>query len=207
MYEKTMQYIHMTTQIREAIKNDEFFLCYQPEYDLITGEISALEVLIRWNHPSKGMITPSEFIPFSEESGHIVEISEWVMKTALYQKRKWEEKGLPTVKIAVNLSGYVVTDERIIDDMCDMLREMGLREHDLEIEVTETAVMMEMEKAINNLEKLRRMGISIAIDDFGTGYSSLTYLRQLSIDTLKLDRDFLKDIRGEMKSIQYIRQL
>jgi diguanylate cyclase (GGDEF)-like protein len=203
MYEKTMQYIHMTTQIREAIKNDEFFLCYQPEYDLITGEISALEVLIRWNHPSKGMITPSEFIPFSEESGHIVEISEWVMKTALYQKRKWEEKGLPTVKIAVNLSGYVVTDERIIDDMCDMLREMGLREHELEIEVTETAVMMEMEKAINNLEKFRRMGISIAMDDFGTGYSSLTYLRQLSIDTLKLDRDFLKDIkrRDEINSI------
>ena len=192
MYEKTIQYIEMGNQLKDAIENEEFILYYQPQYSLATGQIIGVEALIRWNHPEKGFIPPCDFIPFSEQTGYIVLISEWVLKKAIQQKRDWEAKGFAPIKMAVNLSGYIFTDELIFDNICNILLDMNIAPNEIEVEVTETAVMMELEKAKNCLQKLKNIGISIAMDDFGTGYSSLNYLQILPFDVLKLTKNLLK---------------
>lgn len=195
MYEKTLSYIHMNRQLREAIEKEEFVLYYQPQYDLKTGEMIAMEALIRWNHPQKGFISPMVFIPFAEKTGQITPISKWVLRTAINQRREWETKGYAPVKIAVNLSGQCITDNDTIDSICEMFKEVQIQHGEIEIEVTETAVMIDMNKARENLLKLRNFGITVAMDDFGTGYSSLTYLHVLPFDTLKIDREFIKNIK------------
>lgn len=195
MYEETLKISEMNTQLRKAIENEEFVLNYQPQFDLITGKMIAAESLIRWIHPKKGIIPPMDFIPLSEKTGQIIPISMWVLKTAITQKREWEKKGYPSLKIAVNMSGYVIANEAIVDTICEMLESMDIKPGEIEIEVTETAVMLDLEKAKESLLRLRSYGISIAMDDFGTGYSSLTYLHTLPFDILKMDREFIKNIK------------
>lgn len=197
MYDKTLYYIQMSNQLRRAIENKEFMLYYQPQYDLKTERLIGVEALIRWNHPEKGFVSPMEFITFAERTGYIVQIDEWVLKTAIQQKRDWEKKGYPRIKMAINLSGYVVTKKDIVDKLCEILKAMDLQPGEVEIEVTETAVMMELETAKESLQKFKDLGILIALDDFGTGYSSLTYLNTLPFDVLKIDRDFIKDVKSE----------
>jgi len=197
MYEETLMIGQINTQLRKAIENEEFVLYYQPQYDLKTGKMIAMEALIRWNHPEKGIIPPMEFIPFSEKTGQIIPISIWVLKTAIMQKREWEKKGYESLKIAVNMSGHVIADESIVDTLCEMLQNYEIKPGEIEIEVTETAVMLDLEKAKDSLKRLRSYGISIAMDDFGTGYSSLTYLHSLPFDILKMDREFIKNIKTE----------
>lgn len=197
MYENTLYYIRMSNQLRNAIKNDEFLLYYQPQYDLKTDKLIGVEALIRWNHPEKGFISPMEFITFAERTGYIVQIDEWVLRTAIQQKREWESKGYPTIRMAINVSGYIITKTDIVDKLCGILKTMNLEPGEVEIEVTETAVMMELETAKNSLQKFKELGILIALDDFGTGYSSLTYLNTLPFDILKIDREFIKDVRSE----------
>lgn len=194
MFENSLRIMEMRNELRMAIDQSEFTLHYQPQYNLISGEMSGMEALIRWNHPVKGFIPPMEFIPFSEKTGHITPISSWVLKTAVIQKRLWEAKGYKPAKMAVNLSGYVITDEESLQKICDVIEELQIQPDELEIEVTETAVMLQLDQAKESLEKLRETGISIAMDDFGTGYSSLTYLHSLPFDIVKIDRDFLKNI-------------
>ena len=197
MYEKTLYYIQMNRQLREAIEKEEFVLYYQPQYDLKTGNMTAMEALIRWNHPQKGVISPMEFIPVAEKTGQITLISEWVLSNAIRQRREWEEKGYQSVKIAVNLSGQCITESDTIDKICRKLGEAGIQPGEIEIEVTETSVMIDMGKAKENLQKLRNFGITIAMDDFGTGYSSLTYLHELPLDILKIDREFIKNVKNK----------
>ncbi len=203
MYEKTIQYIEMGNQLKDAIENEEFLLYYQPQYNLATGQLIGVEALIRWNHPEKGFIPPCDFIPFSEQTGYIVPISEWVLKKAIQQKRDWEAKGFAPVKMAVNLSGYIFTDELIFDNICNILLDMNIAPNEIEVEVTETAVMMELEKAKNCLQKLKNIGISIAMDDFGTGYSSLNYLQILPFDVLKIDKEFIKNVLDKKENYIY----
>jgi len=197
MYEETLKIGQMNTQLRKAIENEEFELYYQPQFDLKTGKMLAMEALIRWNHPSKGIIPPMEFIPFSEKTGQIIPISIWVLKTAILQKREWQKKGYESLKIAVNMSGHVIADESVVDTLCKILQTFEVKPGEFEIEVTETALMLDLKKAKDGLEKLRSYGISIAMDDFGTGYSSLTYLHTLPFDILKMDREFIKNIKTE----------
>ena len=197
MYEKTVKNIQMGNRLREAIKNEEFSLYYQPEVDLKTGKTIAVEALIRWQQPNGSFIPPLEFIPFSEKTGHIVEITKWVIKSAIKQKREWECKGYHVAKVAVNLSGYIITDDKAIEEIHGVLKEISLKENELEIEVTETAIMIDLEKARENLFRLRDIGVSIALDDFGTGYSSLTYLNNLPLDLVKIDREFIRHIREQ----------
>ena len=197
MYERTLKTINMGNRLKEAIKNKEFQLYYQPEVDLSNDSIVAVEALIRWQKPDGGFIPPLEFIPFSEKTGHILEITKWVITTALLQRREWVNRGIRIEKVAVNLSGYIITDDKSINEIYTLLKELRIRDNELEIEVTETAMMMDMEKARENLFKLRDIGISIALDDFGAGYSSLTYLSNLPLDILKIDREFIKNIKTE----------
>lgn len=197
MREKTWQYIQMTNQLRVAIQNEEFLLYYQPQIDLESGKIIGVEALIRWIHPEKGFISPMEFIPFAEETGYISEIGKWVLKTACKQKKKWEEEGYSHIKMSVNLSSKRLTQEGLVSNIKHILDEYNMKCCNIELEITETAVMDDLEKAIEVLQQLKQLGITIALDDFGTGYSSLTYVQKLPIDILKVDREFIKNIINE----------
>jgi EAL domain-containing protein (putative c-di-GMP-specific phosphodiesterase class I) len=203
MFEKTLHNIVLNNQLKEAIERKEFILHYQPQFDLATGKLLGVEALIRWIHPEQGFISPAEFIPFSEQTGQIIPISEWVLKEALRQKTEWESKGYPHIKMAINLSGYIFNDKENFDSMCKLLVEMQINPDEIEIEVTETAVMMELEKAKQCLHKLKDLGISIAMDDFGSGYSSLNYLQMLPFDVLKIDKEFIKNIKNEKETHIY----
>jgi predicted signal transduction protein with EAL and GGDEF domain len=180
--------------IRRAIEGDEFRLFYQPKIDSVSGEITALEALIRWEHPELGMLSPAEFIVLAEETGLIVPIGEWVMRRACQDNKRWQEEGLPKVRVAVNLSGYQLQAKNFIASVTKVLEETGLAGECLEFEVTETVIMQNPDFVVGILTQARDMGIHISIDDFGTGYSSLAHLRRFSINTLKIDRTFVQDM-------------
>ncbi|GAA0724556.1 EAL domain-containing protein [Clostridium malenominatum] len=194
MREKSYNYLNLVNQLRKAINNEEFALFYQPLINLKSGKIIGVEALIRWIHPEKGFISPTEFIPFSEETGLINEIGEWVLKTALHQKKNWEEKGYKDLKVSINLSSSKFKKGNLSWEIDDLLDNFNVNQESITFEITETAVMGDMNIAIETLKKLRTKGIQIALDDFGTGYSSLTYLKALPIDILKIDREFIQDI-------------
>lgn len=197
MYEDTMKLSQMNAQLKNAIDAEEFLLYYQPQYDLKDGKMTGMEALIRWNHPKEGFIPPMEFIPIAEKAGSIIPITIWVLQTAIAKKRMWEAEGLPSVKMAVNLSGHVIVNETVVDKICEIFETMQIKPGELEIEVTETAVMLDLERAKSSLLKLRSYGITVAMDDFGTGYSSLTYLHSLPLDSLKMDREFVNSIENK----------
>lgn len=207
MFKKTLKYIEMSNQLRIAIEKQEFLLYYQPQFDLTTGKIIGVEALIRWNHPIRGLIPPIEFIPLAEKTGHIVQIDEWVLKTACRQKRSWEKKGYSPIKISVNISSHMITESRLVTEVQDLIQDYKINPREIEIEVTETVVMVEFDKAIKVLQSLKDLGISIALDDFGTGYSSLTYLQTLPFDILKIDRDFLKNVENGNEEIYIFRAI
>ena len=197
-YEPELQIIsrkqlELESEIRSAIKNSEWMLFYQPKIDLHTSQITGVEALIRWNHPSRGILTPFEFIDLAEEKGLIVEIGEWVLRAACRQAKAWSKSGF-NIKVAVNLSAVQLGQEQLSNVIFDIIKETQLKAQLLEIEVTETAFMANPELAKSTLSRLHSRGIGISLDDFGTGYSSLGYLKQLPIDTLKIDRTFIKDI-------------
>jgi len=166
---------------------------YQPKMNIKTNKIKAVEALIRWNHPDRGILSPFEFIDFAEERGLIVEIGSWVLFTACRQTKIWSDKGLD-IKVAVNLSAIQLQQENLSDQVFDVIKQTQIKPQQLELEVTETMLMDNVDIAINTLNRLHSRGISISIDDFGTGYSSLGYLKKLPVDTLKIDRVFITDI-------------
>lgn len=207
MYENTIYYVEMSNLLREAIKKGEFELYYQPLIDIASHEIIAAEALIRWFHPVKGYISPMEFIPFAEKTAYIIPISEWVLKTAIEQKIQWNHAGFGDLKICINMSGHIFADRKSMNDIYSYLEQAAKKEKvnlaNIELEVTETAIMLDLEGAKETLKKLKVMGVSISLDDFGTGYSSLTYLHKLPLDILKIDREFIKDIQSN-KGDSYI---
>jgi EAL domain-containing protein (putative c-di-GMP-specific phosphodiesterase class I) len=180
--------------MRRAIENEEFRIVYQPKIDAVSNEITALEALIRWEHPELGMLPPSEFIALAEETGLIIPIGEWVIRRACQDNRHWQDQGLPKVRVAVNLSGYQLQTKNFVATVKGLLKETGLSGEYLEFEITETVIMQNPEFAVGILIQLRDMGIHISIDDFGTGYSSLAHLKRFSVNTLKIDRTFVRDI-------------
>ncbi len=180
--------------LRRAIERKEFVLHYQPQIDLRTHAVTGVEALIRWQHPERGMVPPAEFIPIAEETGLINEIGEWVLWTACRQAREWEEAGLPAVRMAVNLSLRQLRREDLTARVQAVLQETGLAPQRLELEITESSLMVDPEQIIETLHELREIGIQLAMDDLGTGYSSLSYLKRLPIDRLKIDRCFVRDL-------------
>jgi diguanylate cyclase (GGDEF)-like protein len=189
--------LSLKTGLRHALQRDEFLLHYQPRIDLASGRVVCAEALIRWQHPEKGLIPPAKFIPLAEETGLIMPIGEWVLRTACTQNKSWQVAGLPPLRVSVNVSVRQFTQQNIVGVIRDILVETGLGPEFLELEITESVIMVNPDQAIKTLGELKGMGISIAIDDFGTGYSSLMNLKRLPLDIIKIDRNFVSGIAVE----------
>ncbi len=184
----------LETSLRRGLERGEFLLHYQAKVDLRTGAITGVEALVRWQHPDLGMVPPAQFIPLAEETGLIVPIGKWVLHTACAQNVAWQRQGLPPVRMAVNLSARQFADEDLLEDIGAVLESTGLRPELLEVELTESMVIQNTERAGRVLTEMKKMGVRLAIDDFGVGYSSLTHLKRFPIDTLKVDRSFIRDL-------------
>jgi diguanylate cyclase (GGDEF)-like protein len=186
--------LQMENDLRHALERRELELHYQPRVNIDTSEIIGMEALLRWRHRKKGMIMPNDFIPLSEETGLIIPIGNWVLQEACRQNKEWQDKGLPKVRVAVNISALQFRQRNLLDSVAEALKGSGLSPQYLELELTESVVMQKASEAIVTLEQLAAMGVHISIDDFGTGYSSLSYLKRFPIHTLKIDRSFIRDI-------------
>jgi diguanylate cyclase (GGDEF)-like protein len=180
--------------LRLALDKKELFLVYQPQMDIATGTISGLEALLRWQHPVLGLVPPDKFIRIAENSGLIVPIGEWVLRTACSQARKWQDEGLAAVSIAVNVSAVQFRQQGFCELIRRVLRETGLAAHNLELELTESLLLGNADVTLSVLQELKAMGLTLAIDDFGTGYSSFSYLKRFPVSKLKIDRSFVRDV-------------
>jgi diguanylate cyclase (GGDEF)-like protein/PAS domain S-box-containing protein len=189
-----LEKLSMESQLRKALDRGEFLLHYQPKIRASTGQIVGLEALIRWSHPELGLVSPAQFIPVAEETGLIVPIGEWVLRDASQQNQAWRAHGFPPVHVAVNIAGLHFKQSGLISSVARALQESGLDPSLLELEVTESMLMQGVDATLATLFKLKDMGVRLAIDDFGTGYSSLSYLKRFPLDTLKIDRSFIKDL-------------
>ncbi|MEH7076920.1 sensor domain-containing protein [Neobacillus drentensis] len=189
--------LELESQLRKALQRQEFILFYQPQINLETNQMVGAEALIRWNHPEKGLIAPYKFIPLAEESGLIIPIGEWAIRTACQQNKKWQEEGLPPITIAVNISARQFFQSNLPDVVRKILQETELEPKYLEIEITES-MTMDVETAITTLNELKKIGVTISIDDFGTGYSSLNYLKRFPIDRLKIDQSFIHECTNDI---------
>lgn len=183
-----------TDELRHAIARSEFVLYFQPQQDRSTGRIVGAEALIRWNHPSEGLVYPGDFIPLAEETGLIVPIGEWVVKEACRISKTWRDRGLHAIRTSVNVSARQFDDKALVNRIAQALDETGVDPAALEIEVTESMIMRDLEASILKMTELRNLGLSLAVDDFGTGYSSLSALKRFPLSRLKIDRSFIKDI-------------
>lgn len=186
--------IRLDQALRGALERGEFELHYQPQIDLRSGVITGVEALIRWRHPELGLVSPARFIPLAEETGLIVVLGEWVMRTACAQMAAWQQAGQAPQRIAVNLSARQLWQGHAVQMVAGVLRETGLSPGCLELEITESVVMRDGAEALQALSDLRELGITLALDDFGTGYSSLSHLRSLPLNKLKIDRSFVQEL-------------
>jgi diguanylate cyclase (GGDEF)-like protein len=184
----------METNLRQAIERNEFYLHYQPKLDVATGRIAGVEALLRWSHPDLGVLQPMRFIPLAEETGLIIPIGRWVLRAACAQNMAWQREGLPSLSMAVNVSPRQFADENLLRDVDDALAASGMDPKLLQIEITESMVMLNVERAVQVLDSIQSRGVRLAIDDFGTGYSSMSMMKRFPIDTIKIDRSFVRDL-------------
>lgn len=191
---KTLERIELKMAIQRAIEAEEFQVYYQPQIDMESGKIACVEALLRWSHPEKGLLPPSSFIPMAEETRLVVEIDTWVLRAACRQLKIWQDAGFPDLRIAINLSAFQFQQQNLCTLVDEILRETGIAPDALELELTESITMHDIDKGIETMKHLHHLGVRIAIDDFGVGYSSLGYLRQFPIHTLKIDQSFVKGI-------------
>ena len=189
--------LSMERELRNALAQGELTVHYQPQVCLESGKITGVEALVRWEHSERGLVSPADFLPLAEETGIIIQLDEYVQRRAFEDVAAWEAQGVANVHLSVNLSAAQLEKEGFIDQFVQSLRESGLAAERVKLEITENTLMQDVEVIIPKLKQLRELGASIAIDDFGTGYSSLSYLRQFPINTLKIDRSFVCDIRSE----------
>jgi diguanylate cyclase (GGDEF)-like protein len=197
----------LENHLRHALERDEFLLYYQTKVDINTGDIIGLEALVRWQHPEMGLVSPATFIPLAEETGLIVDIGTWVLRTACEQTVQWHKAGLAPLSIAVNLSARQFYQPDLVNIITEVLANAQLDPKYLEIEITESTAVKNMDFTLSVLHKLQEMGVHIAMDDFGTGYSSLNYLKQIPFNTLKIDRSFICDLKPNSKDLEIIRSV
>ncbi|MBC7900338.1 MAG: EAL domain-containing protein [Saprospiraceae bacterium] len=190
---KAVKRLSLESDLRRAVERSEFDVYYQPKIDTRTNKIIGIEALLRWNHPTLGLVAPNDFIPTAEETGLIVPIGEWVLRAACVQTKLWHDEGFP-LSVAVNLSAVQFQEDDLAGSIAGIVAETGLDPHYLNLEVTETSIMENSGSAFKTLNSLRELGVLVSIDDFGTGYSSLGYLKSLPIDVLKIDRTFICDL-------------
>jgi diguanylate cyclase (GGDEF)-like protein len=207
MHRQSFNRLSMEADLRRALEADEFRVHYQPILSLVTGEVVAAEALVRWQHPGRGMVSPSEFIPIAEETGLIVPIGEWVLRTACAQYKSWEEAGHEGLRMAVNFSAKQFQTGNVRDCIARVLDQTGVGAHALNLEITESIAVSPDERVIDMLKGVSAMGSWICLDDFGTGYSSLSTLKHLPISCLKLDRIFIGDIPGNEEATDLCRAI
>ena len=195
--ETARQRIEIEKDLRNAIEKEEFLLFYQPKVDIITNKIMGVEALIRWNHPKQGLLLPFKFIPVAEETGLIIDIGRWVLNEACQQNRKWQKQNLKPLSMAVNVSPRQFQYPGFYEDVNYAIERSGMNPDFLELEITESMLMSDVEDAIKKLKRLIGVGLSMAIDDFGTGYSNLKYLVNFPVSTLKIDQTFIKDVETD----------
>jgi diguanylate cyclase (GGDEF)-like protein len=184
----------LENELHGALERGEMRVYYQPLIDLHSGQVIANEALVRWQHPTRGLVSPAKFIPIIEANDLIVPVGEWVLRTACAQNRAWQLAGMSPIRISVNLSARQFEQPNLVQVVSQILEETGMAAAYLELEVTESFLMTDIYRSVNTLQKLRELGISIALDDFGTGYSSLNYLKQFPVNMLKIDRSFVQDV-------------
>ncbi|WP_129595837.1 putative bifunctional diguanylate cyclase/phosphodiesterase [Anaerophilus nitritogenes] len=194
MHQKMLEKLEMENDLRHAIEKEEFIVYYQPKIGIRSCKIEGTEALIRWKHPTKGMISPNTFIPLAEETRLIIPIGDFVLRTACNQIRKWQENGKPSMYVSVNISVIQIQQDDFVKKVVNIVKETGIDPSCLELEITENTIMQNFEYTNEILQELRSLGIHISLDDFGKGYSSLNYLKQLEIDVLKIDKSFIDDI-------------
>jgi len=197
MNAKATKRLVLESSLRRALERQEMLLHYQPRIDLSTGQITGMEALVRWQHPDLGLVPPAEFIPLAEETDVIIPLGEWVLRTACLQSKIWKRDGFRRIPVAVNLSPRQLRHQDLVEVVERVLKETNLDPNHLELELTESVLLENIETTIGTLRQLQKMGIQIAIDDFGTGYSSLSYLKRFPITCLKIDRSFVADIPAD----------
>jgi diguanylate cyclase len=203
----TQERVQLESELHNAVTQNQFELYYQPKVDTRSGEVRSAEALIRWAHPTRGIVSPAEFIPLAEECGLIGAIGGWVIREACRQTRAWQLGGVPTLRVSVNLSASQFRDSGLVESIRRALDDAGLEARYLEVELTESAVMSDPEKSIAILEQLSAMGVLVSVDDFGTGYSSMSYLRRFPIDKLKIDRVFIDEIVSRPEDASIVRAI
>jgi diguanylate cyclase (GGDEF)-like protein len=190
----------LENELHGALERNEMLVYYQPLIDLHSGQVTAMEALVRWQHPTLGLISPAKFIPIAEANGAIIPIGEWVLRTACAQTRAWQLAGFTPIRISVNLSSRQFEQPYLVEIVNQILEETGLKASYLELEVTESFLMADIERSVKTLKQLQKLGICLALDDFGTGYSSLNYLKRFPVDMLKIDRSFVQDVMSNADS-------
>ena len=203
----TQEKVKLESDLHFALEQKQLELHYQPKVNTATGIMHGAEALLRWRHPTRGNVPPSEFIPLAEECGLIGSIGAWVVREACRQARAWQVAGLPPLRVAVNLSASQFRQNNIVNTIRDALDQAGLEGRFLEVELTESAVMNDPEESIAILEKLSKMGVLVSVDDFGTGYSSMSYLRRFPIDKLKIDRGFISEVMSRPEDASIVRAI
>jgi diguanylate cyclase (GGDEF)-like protein len=193
---QSIERLMLESDLRHALELDQLTLHYQPKLDVRTGRITGLEALLRWAHPELGDLPPAQFISLAEETGLIIPIGHWVLKTACAQNMAWQRDGLPSISMAVNLSPRQFLDENLLRDIDEVLISTGMPAHLLQLEITESMVMQNVDRAVKLLDQIQSRGVRLAIDDFGTGYSSMSLMKQFPIDTIKIDRSFVRDLEN-----------
>jgi len=189
--------LQLASALRHAIARQQLLLHYQPQVSMQDGRVVGAEALLRWNHPELGMVSPAEFIPVAENTGKIIAIGEWVLRTAATQMKAWLDQGLPPMLMAVNLSAVQFRQSNLLDVVADILNDVGLPPALLELELTEAVAMKDPLAAVAVMDQLHDRGIRMSIDDFGTGYSSLSYLKRFRVYKLKIDQSFVRDISDD----------
>ncbi|MDD3610615.1 MAG: EAL domain-containing protein [Halothiobacillaceae bacterium] len=207
MSQKAKERLTLETELRQAIEREEFRLHYQPQFDLASGEVTGVEALIRWQHPSRGLINPGDFIPLAEESGLIIKLSEWVLCEACAQIRRWMESGLLPRRTAVNVSALHLSRGSLVESVHEALQTSGVAPDQLELEITESFIMLDREQSLKTFNALKELGVRLSIDDFGTGYSSLSYLHQLDVHKLKIDMSFVRDMTTNTGNASIVRAI
>jgi diguanylate cyclase len=198
MGEEAPERLRLESDMRRGIEQNEFTVYYQPKVDLQSGRIVSLEALVRWQHPQRGFVSPGKFIPFAEETGLIEPLGKIVLETACREAVKWQPKNGEPIVVAVNLSAIQFRNPNLVEEVHETLLRTGLPPQALELEITESAVLGDVNATIATLEQLKALGIRLAIDDFGTGYSNLGHLRKFPVDVLKIDQSFVRGMTGAL---------
>jgi len=200
---RVIERMKIESQLRRAIDNHELVIHYQPQVDLSSGRIVGAEALLRWNSPD-GPVSPAEFIPVAEQTGQINAIGRWVLTSVCDQIRSWRDQGINDLRVAVNLSAQQLSSPDLLADVDAAIAAAGIPAEQVELEITETAMMQDPARAAQVMQAFRERGLKLAIDDFGTGYSSLSYLKQLPIDYLKIDQSFVRGIPGDLDDLPIV---